>query len=128
MKLEITSVSGFLYASPSYRVRPNSRYHIQALIKPNYRTKGLIAGRGHFARAEILGGVKRRLCPEPGPRADLITWRAAAQSRYRVHVHLAQITVSAGTWRAAAQSRVEYTYIWLKQQSLSHTFKSKLIR
>lgn len=73
MKLEITSVSGFLYASPSYRVRPNSRHHIQALIKPNYRTRGLIAGRGHFARAEILGGVKRRLYPEPSPRADLIT-------------------------------------------------------
>lgn len=106
MKVEITSVSGFLYASSSYRVRPDSRHHIQALIKPNYRTRGLIAGRGRFARAEILGGVKRRLCPEPAPRADLIT-----EPVHGVLLH-----------------SLEYTYIWLKQQSLSHTYNSKLNR
>lgn len=91
MKLEITSVSGFLYASSSYRVRPNSRHHIQALIKPNFRTRDLIAGRGHFARAEILGGVKRRLSPELGPRAVLIT-----EPVHGVLLH-----------------SLEYTYIWL---------------
>lgn len=106
MKLEITSVSGFLYASSSYRVRPNSRHHSQALIKPNYRTRDPIARRGHFARAEILSGVKRRLCPEPGPRADLIT--------EPVHGVLLR--------------SLEHTYIWLKQQSLSHTYNSKLNR
>lgn len=96
MKLEITSVSGFLYASSSYRVRPNSRHHIQALIKPNYRTRGSDRGTWTFRAGRNTERGQATPVPWAGStcwsdhRAG--TWRAAAQSR--THVHLAQTTVS----------------------------------